>query len=308
MRGGRPAAGWRAAAHTELHDTALLGSSRPRYALVRGVPESFSRALVMAAGAAAPPDVARARAQHAAYVAALQGLVQQVVELPADEAYPDCPFVEDTAIVLDGRALITRPGAVARQGEENAVRAALQSLGLQLAEVRPGARIDGGDVMPAAGKLFVGRSKATMQQAYPSATCLLGGFENRRTDEEGIASLEAAFPGYPVVPIDVLAGLHLKSLMSYIGNYTIAVDSSPSVLRMFEAVQRAAPELRRIVIPQACAANACSAGIGLIYSAPAGSAAVSVYSEAAGQQAIRVDLSEFHLVDGGPSCLSLIVH
>eukprot|EP00850_Spirogloea_muscicola_P000553 SM000002S05633 [mRNA] locus=s2:1269103:1270326:- [translate_table: standard] len=214
-------------------------------------------------------------------------LVRQVVELPADEAYPDCPFVEDTAIVLDGHALITRPGAVARQGEENAVRAALQSLGLQLAEVRPGAHIDGGDVMPAAGKLFVGRSK--------------------RTDEEGIASLEAAFPDYPVVPIDVLAGLHLKSLMSYIGDDTIAVDSSPSVLRMFEAVQRAAPELRCIVVPYAYAANTCNARAGLIYSAPAGSAAVGVYNEAASQQAIRVDLSEFHLVDGGPSCLSLIV-
>lgn len=37
------------------------------------------------------------------------GLVQEVIELSADEGYPDCPFIEDTAVVIGNRALITRP-------------------------------------------------------------------------------------------------------------------------------------------------------------------------------------------------------
>jgi len=37
------------------------------------------------------------------------GLVQEVIEIPADNQYPDCPFIEDTAIVIGNQALITRP-------------------------------------------------------------------------------------------------------------------------------------------------------------------------------------------------------
>jgi N-dimethylarginine dimethylaminohydrolase len=36
-------------------------------------------------------------------------LVQEVIELPADNKYPDCPFIEDTAVVIGNRALTTHP-------------------------------------------------------------------------------------------------------------------------------------------------------------------------------------------------------
>ncbi len=35
--------------------------------------------------------------------------MQEVIEIPADNQYPDCPFIEDTAIVIGNQALITRP-------------------------------------------------------------------------------------------------------------------------------------------------------------------------------------------------------
>jgi len=35
--------------------------------------------------------------------------VQEVIQLPADDKYPDCPFIEDTAVVIGNRALITHP-------------------------------------------------------------------------------------------------------------------------------------------------------------------------------------------------------
>src|SRR5204863_328075 len=62
-------------------------------------------------------DVERAIAQHEEYRALLASLGLEVVRIPADPAFPDCVFIEDTAIVLDDVAVITRPGAPSRRGE-----------------------------------------------------------------------------------------------------------------------------------------------------------------------------------------------
>lgn len=40
-----------------------------------------------------------------------------VIELPPDENIPECTYVEDTAVVCNGIALITRPGAPHRLKE-----------------------------------------------------------------------------------------------------------------------------------------------------------------------------------------------
>ena len=50
-----------------------------------------------------------AKEQHAAYVSTLRRLGLDVIELPPDEALPDCVLVEDS--------LITRPGLPSRQKE-----------------------------------------------------------------------------------------------------------------------------------------------------------------------------------------------
>ena len=83
-------------------------------ALVRDIPDSFASALC-AAAPASPIDVALARAQHAAYVDALAACGVRVQRLPADDAHPDCCFVEDTAVIIDGVALITQPGHPSRR-------------------------------------------------------------------------------------------------------------------------------------------------------------------------------------------------
>jgi dimethylargininase len=58
-----------------------------------------------------PIDVALARAQHAAYRAVFHQAGWAVIELPAAAEWPDSVFVEDTAVVMDELAIITRPGA-----------------------------------------------------------------------------------------------------------------------------------------------------------------------------------------------------
>lgn len=45
-----------------------------------------------------------------------QGL--DVIELPPDENYPECAFIEDTAVICNGIALLTRPGGSKDRSKE----------------------------------------------------------------------------------------------------------------------------------------------------------------------------------------------
>src|SRR5690242_14202656 len=79
-----------------------------------------------------PVDVALARRQHAAYVAALAGAGWEVVTVPPADDCPDAVFIEDTVVVCDGLAVITRPGAAARRPETAAVAGTVRALGLRV--------------------------------------------------------------------------------------------------------------------------------------------------------------------------------
>ena len=148
---------------------------------MRGVPPTLARC-ELSFREREPIDLVGAVAQHAAYAALLRSLGLEVVELPADPAFPDCCFVEDVAVVLDEVALLTRPGAASRRGEVAAVEAALARY--RPIETTPApATLEGGDVLRVGRTLYVGRSA--------------------RTNEAGIARLAAvAEPlGYRVVPV-----------------------------------------------------------------------------------------------------------
>lgn len=171
-------------------------------AIVREIPSSFANAL-----SATPPDppidVALAREQHAAYVRALEHCGLAVTVLSADEACPDCVFVEDTAVVLGGGALITRPGAPSRRAETPPIAAALDAF-LDVAHMTEPATLDGGDVLRVASNVFVGRSA--------------------RTNAAGIAQLSAAMKrwGLDVVAIDLPPDvLHLKCVVTRLGGNRI---------------------------------------------------------------------------------------
>ena len=68
---------------------------------------------------------------------------------------PDSVFIEDTAIVLDELAVITRPGAESRRVETAAVSEAVRGYRPVAAILAPGT-LDGGDVLLIGRRLFVG--------------------------------------------------------------------------------------------------------------------------------------------------------
>ena len=64
-----------------------------------------------------PPVYAKALAQHAAYIEALQYCGLEVIIFEPDEDFPDSTFVEDIALLTDKCAVVTNPGAMSRRGE-----------------------------------------------------------------------------------------------------------------------------------------------------------------------------------------------
>ena len=66
-------------------------------------------------------DYPRAVEQHSQYQQLLRSLGANVITLPSDDQCPDCCFLEDTALVLDEVAVITRPGSEPRRREVDGV-------------------------------------------------------------------------------------------------------------------------------------------------------------------------------------------
>ena len=69
-------------------------------ALVRAVPNSFSKA-VSSKPSSSPIDVQLARQQWQSYVSILGTMVDDVQVIPADDAHPDCCFIEGGSCAIN---------------------------------------------------------------------------------------------------------------------------------------------------------------------------------------------------------------
>jgi dimethylargininase len=249
-------------------------------ALVRPPGDSFRHAL----SAQQPPptiDVDLARRQHAAYCAALREVGLALIELPPEEAYPDACFVQDTAVVYGQMAVVARLGAQSRRGEEAAVREALAGH-RRLAEIRPPATLEGGDVLLIGSRVFVGLSARTNA----------GGFAQLRD----LLELEGA----SVHALEVAQGLHLLSGCTYLGRGILLAAGAWADLPDFAGL-----DVVRVPPEEAAAANAL--GLDDCVVLPAGYPGTAALIRQRGFQVLSVDLSEFAKADGGATCLSVIL-
>jgi dimethylargininase len=244
-------------------------------AFVRPPGDSFAAAI---SSTGATIDVALAQDQHAAYRVALRLAGVEVEELPPSEAYPDSCFMQDPALVVRGRAVIARPGAASRRGEEALVAPLLRER-LPTVEIVSPATLEGGDVLVLPDRVYVGRSD--------------------RTNAEGIEQLAAALHPLPVEEIPVVGLLHLLSGVTYLGRNTL--------LAVREMADR--PEfsgMTVLVVPDE-EAYACNAlGLGEFVIAPEGYERTAALLRGAGFRVLTVPVSEFAKADGGVTCLSLI--
>jgi dimethylargininase len=247
------------------------------HALVRPPGDSYINAI---SSRQMPIDVPLARAQHREYCQAIAEAGLAVETLPPDERFPDSCFMQDPAMVIRGQAVIARPGAPSRSGEEAAVAAWLEPR-FPMARITAPGTLEGGDVLVLPGRTLVGQSG--------------------RTNGAGIDQLVKIMErrGVQVLPMPVMGYLHLLTAVSFLGqNMLLAMADLADypALAGFDV----------IVVPEeeAYAANVLAMGESVIM--PAGCPRVAEMLRARGLTVLPVPLSQFEAADGGATCLSLV--
>jgi dimethylargininase len=227
-----------------------------------------------------PIDITVAREQHAEYERTLTALGCEIVQVPAADELPDSVFVEDTAIVLDEIAVITRPGASSRRPETGGVATTLGAF-RQLQFLSEPATLDGGDVLRLGRVLYVGRGT--------------------RTNGAGVQQLAdfTAPYGYDVRTVLVDECLHLKSAVTGVAPGVVVINPEWVNGQIFtdHAIIEVDPS-------EPAAANVLRIGDTVV--SPAAHPLTNARLSSAAH--VRtVDVSELAKAEGAVTCCSLIV-
>ena len=224
------------------------------------------------------PDFGKALEQHSAYCDALKGCGLELIVLKADERYPDGCFVEDTAIVTDEVAVITRPGAPSRRGEETEISMILSEF-RKIETINHPGNLDGGDVLRVEDHFFTGISGRTNMNGARQLSEILSKY------------------GYTASETEVGEGLHLKSGIAYLGkgNFISA-----------EGFSKIAGSSGIIILDQEESYSANCLPVNDFLLIPRGFPKSKKKIAELGYNIIELDMSEFRRMDGGLTCLSLL--
>lgn len=253
-----------------------------RHGLVRQVSASMARGLTTQA--LGPPDLALARSQHEAYVRALRSVGVEVAVLAPLDSLPDSHFVEDVAILVRGTAILTRPAAPERRGEVETLRSVLESR-MPVRELGGGENdwVDGGDVLVSGERVWIGVGE--------------------RTNRPGAELLRQRFgevaPEFEVTLVPFSGLLHLKSGITAIAPGRFLGDPH---LRLAGPWRDGTIDW--LPGPEGAAADVVVANGAILVDASSPSA--RRHAESTGRRVIPLDISEFHKMDGGLTCLSLL--
>ena len=250
-----------------------------KYAIVRDVAKSYNQC-IKPDKLTVPINVPLARAQHRAYCNALMDSELKLIRIPADDRFPDCCFVEDPAIVIEGAAIISRMGAKSRRGEERAVRQLL-TRHKTIRWIKPPGTIEGGDVLKIGRQIYIGLSERTNQSAINQVRTI------------------AAKYGYQVIPVKVKGMIHLKTGSTYLGNNCVTLVKGQLDAKTFTGY-------RKIIIPksESYSANCLSVNGTVLMSR--GYPKTRQRIKNAGFRVVELDMSEFRKGGGSLTCLSII--
>jgi dimethylargininase len=185
--------------------------------LVRRPDEAFGNADPENWHYTSQPDLAGALAEHDALVATLRDHGCEVLfhEAPLPD-HADAIFTHDPVIVTDEGAIVLRMGKAQRRGEEAAIAAALENLGVPILTTLEGdATAEGGDLLWLDHEtLAVGRGYRTNAEGFRQLTAALRPL--------GAKTIEVQLPhaGGPA------ACLHLMSMISVL-DHDLAVVHLP---------------------------------------------------------------------------------
>jgi len=235
----------------------------------------------------APIDVTRAQHQHGEYTDALRALGCVLEWLPPLPECADAVFVEDTAVVVDELALVTRPGVPSRRGETPSVAAAL-ARHLPVVQLTEPGCLDGGDVLRIGHSFFVGASA--------------------RSNQAGIAQLQDALGcfGYRVQAVALRGCLHLKSACTFIPPDVLLVNPHWVEPAAFGNAGAAAPN-RLVTVDDSEPYGANTLTIAGTTLVSAAYPRTRERLEAAGVTTRALEVSELHKAEGALTCMSLMI-
>jgi dimethylargininase len=225
-----------------------------------------------------PVDADLAMTQWEGYVAALATEGWEILEVPEAGDCPDSAFVEDTVVVYDDLAVISRPGAVARRPETAGTEQTLAGLGYRIARIEDPGTLDGGDVLKHGGMVWVGVGDRT-----------------NRAGLDQLADLLAPY-GAEVVGVPMTRVLHLKSAVTALPDGTI-VGFEPLVDDV-AAWDRFQP------VPEEPGSHVVLLGGETVLMSSAAPRSRALFEER-GLRVVAVDIGEFEKLEGCVTCLSV---
>lgn len=226
-----------------------------------------------------PLDLELAERQWLGYVAALEGAGWPTVEVERDDSLPDSVFIEDAVVMFGDLAVITNPGAPARNPETAAAEKKVRELGIETQTITEGT-FDGGDVLKVSNTVYVGLTGTTNQAAVDQLATIL---EPR---------------GFTVVAVPVTKALHLKSAITALPDGTVIgygpVVDDPSIFESYLEVPEE-PGAHVVVLDEDT----------VLMSSRAPETAEIL--RARGLKVVTVDISEYEKLEGCVTCLSVRV-
>ena len=252
-----------------------------RNAILRRPAPNFADGLTTAS--LGKPDFTKVNRQYQSYCDTLTRCGVMLTILEADLAHPDSTFVEDTAVLTQKTAILTRPGAKSREAETHSMREPLSRFFSSFAKIKSPGTVDGGDICEAGKHFFIGLSQRTNEQGAKQLAGILAreGCTSSFVDIRGMKSL-----------------LHLKSGIAYLGDNRLLVTQEMASRKEF-----AGYDLIRVNDKESYAANSVRIDDHVLI--PAGNPRLQSDLERLGYSVIALEMSEFQKMDGGLSCLSL---
>jgi len=226
-----------------------------------------------------PVDVVTAQRQHEAYRAALADAGWTVHEVATADECPDSVFVEDTVVVCDDLAVLTRPGTAARRPEVDGTETVVRALGLDVVRIEPPGTLEGGDVLQVGSTVYVGRGD--------------------RTDDAGIRQLAGylATRNRQVVPVALRDVLHLKSAVTALPDGSLLALPALVDTAVLPPVHAVEEEAGCHVVPLG--------GDRVLIAASAPRTAAWLGD--LGYTPVVVDIGEYEKLEGCVTCLSVLI-
>ncbi len=131
--------------------------------------------------------------------------------------------------------------------------------------------------------------------------------------QAGLEQLSAAFAPYPVIPIPVSEGLHLKSVMSMVAPDTIAIATSPVATAAKATIeQKGHFKYKFFEVADNCGANCLFVNGTIVHVSkdvyPKSGEAYDKFTSEGVLEKVAVNMSELNKVDGCLTCCCVLIN